>query len=136
MDLSQFAALQPADGSAQMELRDVSGQPVLKADGTPITITLLGKDSDAWTKHENAMGDSRLNQRGQHRLKMERLKAENVAGYAKCTVSWDGIGLGEETTACTYENALKLYTAFPAIRDQVDEFMGERANFLKVSPSI
>lgn len=132
MDLSQVAAVQPADGAAPMEVRDVNGSPILKADGSPITITLLGKDSDAWIRHENAMGDRRLNQRGGAKLKMEGLKAENVAGYAKCTVSWDGIGLGEDESPCTYENALKLYTKYPAIRDQVDEFMGERANFLKV----
>lgn len=122
-----------ADGSAKMEVRDAAGVPVLKEDGSPITITLLGKDSDAWIKAENAATNRRLAQGTRIKLTAEGLKADAIAGLARVTVAWDGVGIGEAETPCTYENAVRLYTQAPAIREQVDEFISDRGNFTKAS---
>ncbi|MBP8062386.1 MAG: hypothetical protein KAY29_00810 [Brevundimonas sp.] len=127
-NLTQFDT-SAANAGAKMELRDASDAPVLKADGSPMTITLLGKDSDAYIKQENAATNRRLAQGTRIKLTAESLKADSVALLARATTAWDF----EEP--CTYENAVALYTRFPAIKDQVEAFVSERANFTPASPT-
>lgn len=129
MNLDQFDTVSAANEGVKMELTDVHGAVVLKEDGTPLTITLLGQDSDAWIKAENAAQNRRLAQGARMKLTAEALRSEAIASLAKVTVAWDF----EED--CTYENAVRLYTRYPLIRDQVDRFVGERANFTKASPT-
>lgn len=127
-NLNQFDT-SAANTGAKMELRDKDDAPVMKADGTPMTITLLGKDSDAYVKQDNANTDRRLAQGVRLKLTSASLIADANALRARCTVAWDF------SEPCTYENAIALYTRFPAIRDQVEAFISERANFTLASPT-
>lgn len=114
-----------ANEGAKMEVRDAAGVLLTKADGSPITITLLGRDSDTFVKQENANTNRRLAQGSRLKLTAEALKSEAISLLARCTVAWD---FDED---CTYENARELYTRFPAIKEQADEFISDRANFTK-----
>ncbi len=114
-----------ANEGAKMEVRDAAGVPLTKPDGTPITITLLGRDSDTFVKQENANTNRRLAQGPRLKLTAEALKAEAIGLLARCTVAWDF------DEPCTYETATELYTRFPAIKEQADEFIADRANFTK-----
>lgn len=127
-ELTQFDT-SSANAGTKMELRDAADAPVLKADGSPMTITLLGKDSDAFIKQENAATNRRLAQGPRAKVTAEALKADAVAILARCTVAWDF------SEPCTYESAVALYNKFPAIREQVDAFIADRANFTKPSPT-
>lgn len=135
MNLSQLDTKAAANEGAKLELRDVNGVPVLKGDGNPVTITLLGKDSDTFIKAENAATNRRLAQGARLKLTAESLKAEAISTLARCTVGWDGVGIEEDETPFSYENAVRLYTAFPFVFEQVDQFIAERANFLPSSPT-
>ncbi len=134
MDFSKIDTSAVNAGS-KMTVLDVNGVPLLKPDKSPITITLRGKDSDAYIAHENQATNRRLQQGARVKLTSEGLKADVIAGLAKCTVAWDGIGIGEDETACSYEAAVRLYTLAPDIKDQVAAFVEDRANFLKPSPT-
>lgn len=127
--LAQFDTVSSANSGAKLELTDANGAAVLKADGTPLTITLLGKDSDVWVKAENAARNRRLAQGPRMKLTAEALESEAISALAKVTVAWDF------DEPCTYEAAVRLYTRFPLIREQVDLFVGDRANFTKASPT-
>lgn len=118
-----------ADGSAVLEVLDKAGAPLADKDGTPVTITLLGKDSDAFKTRSNAIDNRRYAQGARLKLTAEALKADAASVLAKCTVAWTGI-----TDDCTYENAVRLYSRVTAIREQVDVFVGDRGNFSKASP--
>lgn len=134
MNLSQtLDTTTVANAGSVMEVRDANGAPLIQEDGRPVTITLLGKDSDVFVKHEAAATNRRLAQGTRVKLTAEALKADTIGGLAKCTVAWDGIGIDEDATECTYENALRLYNTFPDIRDQVSAFVDDRANFSKAS---
>ena len=133
MDLNQLDTVSAANEGAKLELRDAQGSPSLKDDGAPVTITLLGKDSDVFVKQQNAVTNRRLAAGTRLKLTSEAIQADGTALLAKCTIGWDGIVVDGESLACTYENALKLYNRFPIIREQVDEFIGERGNFSKAS---
>lgn len=135
MDLSQKVDTKAASNEgAIMEVRDANGAPLLQEDDRPVTITLLGKDSEVFTKHEAHVTNLRLAQGTRVKLTAEALNADALAGLARCTVAWDGIGIGEDSTPCNFENAKRLYTMFPDIKDQVSRFVDDRANFLKASP--
>lgn len=131
MDLAQLDTSPAANAGEKMELRGPNQAPVLKADNTPVTITLLGQDSDTFIKTKNAQGNRFLKQRGKATVTMEGSEADGVALLAKCTVGWDGIVVDGAELPCTYENAVALYNRFKFIREQADEFVAERANFLK-----
>lgn len=118
-----------ANAGAKMEIRDPNGVPMFKADGSPLTITLLGRDSDAFIKAENQQTNRRLSQGTRVKLTAEALRADSIAVLARCTTAWD---LDEP---CSYETAVALYTKFPAIREQADEFLTDRSNFTKASPA-
>ena len=128
MNIDQLETSLSADGSAVMELRDKSGATLMDSDGKPITITLLGKDSDAFKKRQNEIDNRRYAAGARLKLTAEALKADSVSLLAKCTVGWSGI-----TEECTYDNAVKLYSKVGEIREQVDVFIGDRANFSKAS---
>jgi hypothetical protein len=49
---------------------------------------------------------------------------------AKCTKGWSGITEGGVEVKFSYENAVKLYTKYLWLREQIDRFMADRSNFL------
>lgn len=108
-----------------------SGLP-LELNGKALTITAKGADSEAYQKA---------------RLEIERKRARVISGGgdfsdldARCellaavTTAWSGFEDSEGREAqCTPANAAELYKAAPAIRDQVDARVHNRANFIKAS---
>ena len=136
MDITKLDTKAAANDGAKMEVLDLAGAPVLKSDGvTPVTITLMGKDSDAWIKFDNQVTNRRLAQGTRMKLTAEALKADQIKELAICTVGWDGIGLGDDETPFSYEKAVELYTLSPDIREQAKAFIEDRSNFSKASPT-
>ncbi|MFN3858110.1 MAG: hypothetical protein ACK4RV_10190 [Caulobacter sp.] len=133
MDLAQIDTTKAANEGAVLELLGPDEAPLVDENGAPVTITLLGKDSEVFNRETNARANRVLNQRGRQKITVEASRAEGVRLLAKCTVAWAGIKVRGEFLDCTYENALKLYTEFAFIREQVDAFIGDRSNFTKAS---
>jgi len=111
----------------------------------PLTLTLLGKDSDTFIKADQAMRSKAM------ALMTKGVKFSAAANdlqvaetLARCTTDWSGIPQGwvdgsnsEEAAECSYENAVALYqnAGVSWLRTQVDEFVGERRNFLTSAPT-
>ena len=133
MDITAFDSTGPANEGAKMELRLPNGEPALKDDGTPVTITLLGADSDAYQRASKALGNRSLRNRSQP-LTVEQAITESINLLAKVTVSWDGLTEDGQPLPCTEENAKRLYRSSLAVREQVAEFVNDRGNFVKASP--
>jgi hypothetical protein len=124
--------------------------PMIDDDGTQCWIQLVGRDSRRFQEvvrrraTEQSKRIFRAQMRGRNNSarmadelattgdeQEENLMESRVA----CTVAWSGFSLGGPVMACTPENARRLYN-IPKLRfivDQVDEFIGERAHFLKLS---
>jgi hypothetical protein len=134
MDLSNLDTTAGANEGAILELRGPDGAPLRQADGSPVTLTLLGADSEQARKARNTATNRYLKTRGKVQITAEASEADGIAYLAKCTTAWSGIGIGQDETPFSYENAVKLYETFAFIREQADEFVAERANFLKASP--
>lgn len=130
MDLTQFDTKSVANTGVPMPVHLPDGSPLLKPDKSPVTITLLGHDSDLLTKVRNSQTNASL--RGAP-ITAEIARTNEINLFAKATVAWDGIGIGEEETEFSEENARRLYREFPWIRDQVRTFIYDRSRFMKAS---
>jgi hypothetical protein len=118
------------------------GTELFDADKKPVTITLLGKDSDVFVKADNIKQNKMVEaaKRGA-KYSAAQMREENEAIMARCTTGWSGIpkcwveGKGEDETPAefTFENAVALYHNIGWVFEQADNFVGDRANFLTAS---
>jgi hypothetical protein len=133
MDILALDPSTLANEGAVLDLRDPTGAPMLKDDGSPVTLTLLGADSDVYVKASQDLTNRALRNRGKQNVTAASLLADQINLLAKVTVGWDGIGLGEKETGFSEENAKRLYRiAF--IREQAEAFIADRGNFSTVTP--
>lgn len=132
IDILSINTVAHANQGVPLELRGPDGAPLL-ADGKPVTITLLGEDSEVMTKFSNEQANRYLRQQGQTVVTAEGARANTIDRLATATVGWSGFSIGGEEWPCDREHARKLYTEFPWIRDQAAVFIADRANFTKAS---
>jgi len=129
-DLASLVA--PVTAQAVMEVKNAFGEVMRHDDGRPFTITLLSKDNAAYRDLSRKMIDRRLEQMSRTRSVTlgANTERENVELLVAITKGWDIIlhGKKPESTADQYRQA---YTTIPALREQVEEFTGVRANFSK-----
>lgn len=129
MDL---ASLEPASEGVEMQVR----HPATNAPVDGMAITLLGMDSQRAVQMQRAATNRRLKQ-GIHKMKWnaEEIDEDGLQMLAALTTGWRGVELDGQPLECTRENALTLYKRFRWLREQADEFVGERANFLPNAPT-
>jgi len=126
-----------SEEGVDMQVKSLQGEVLKDADGKPVTLKLLGPDSDKY----RAMTRQQVRKRFQRAAGADATKdtfAEDEADalniLVACTVGWSGVNTTKgEPIPCTPDTVRALYTNFPAIRDQADVFMASRANFTKAS---
>jgi hypothetical protein len=128
-------------GKVMQVLHPVSRVPLIGPDELPVSISLLGTDSDVYNAEVNKNRDSNIEEL-RRRAKYSSAADDNKGArlLAKCTMGWHNIpmawvdGSQDETPAeFSYDNALKLYKnrGVRWLREQVDEWMADRSNFMK-----
>lgn len=122
MDLSKLNITDSANSGATVTLRD----PVTLED-LDTTITVVGRDSDIFRNHVKKIVDKN---RSKKRLSMDEAERQNIELLAVCTIAWTNVQEGDTVYECSFENAKYIYKKYPWIREQLDEFQEERANFL------
>lgn len=133
------------EGRAMPVLHPTDRTPLRDDKGKPVSITLLGQDSDTFIKAENAARARTMENLSQGaKFSPAASDLQACEALAHCTTDWSGIpkgwldGTDDETPIKhTAENALALYQnpGVKWLRDQVDKFIANRANFLKASPT-
>lgn len=124
MDLSILDTRKAADAGAVLELVHPTTHKPLD-----IFITLAGVDSQVWKDAQRRQSNNRLKKKS-FRLSAEELEAEGVDMLAACTLDWENMILDGQELECSRENAARVYSRFSWLKEQVDEFIGDRANFL------
>jgi hypothetical protein len=115
-----------------------SDEPLLDKKGKPVRLKLLGPDSDVYRDFARAQIRKRLASDAAGTTQavpdFDDIDRETNILFAKLTVAWEGINSPDgKPVPYDHETALKLFADFPVLREQLDRFVNERANFLKAS---
>lgn len=100
--------------------------------GAPLSarIKLAGIDSKIYQKQVRKNQDKRL-KRFRFKTSSDELENERLTLLVAITLEWEDVAEGGSMLERTSENIRHLYTEYPWIREQADEFAGDRANFIK-----
>jgi len=135
VDLSSLDVASGSNQGREVEiLHPVKRVPLISDDGEKITITIIGKYSDEYQKHQRAVQNRRLAQRGgRGKITSEEIEAETIELIARCIKSWKNITLDGKMLECSYANAVKILSdsRLAWIREQLDEEINETGNFIK-----
>lgn len=131
MDLQKVKATSISNEGAVMHVRGpVDDMPAYYTDDKgvdqPVTITILGPDSDVY--HKATLDASRKFSRKRN-MDPAELETAAIATLARCIVSWSGFFEGATPVKMTYNTAVEMLTEHRWLRDQVREFQDDRANF-------
>lgn len=132
MDFANLDTADLANEGAVMPVHGPDGQPVLQDDGSPVTLTLLGDDSDVLVRFDRITTNEHL--RGSKAITAELAEAKQINRLARACVGWSGVVLEGEALKHSEDNAKALFKRFRWLRQQAAMFISERANFLKASP--
>lgn len=135
MDLAKINLKESAEAGADMELEHpVSGDVLLQDNGNPITIKLAGTDSKQYRAKQRELGTKRMTRALRRSRKPDLSVSDEDACslLAACTLGWDGIIIDGKTVEFNDANAYDLYMDQPWVREQVDIFIGDRANFFSM----
>jgi hypothetical protein len=125
MDLSTINLTKLAEDGADLTLEHpVTGEPL------DIIITLAGTDSSSYRMKQKEIQNKRMTKMARGK-KADFTTTDDEACdlLAGCTLGWVGIEDGGEELSFSTSNAKDLYTNHLWIREQVDAFIGDRANF-------
>ena len=104
-----------------------------------IIIHILGRDSDKFLEVSRAQQKRRLNKMSKFGgarspgrvVTPEEVEKDSIELLAECTTGWsDTLMVDGAKLPFSVENAKAVYRRFPWIREQVDEAMDDRANFI------
>ena len=115
--------------SAELGAKMVLCHPVRK-EPLPIGIYLKGKDAPTFRRTIRRQIDWQISE-GKADLSAVEMERHLVERLAAATVGWEGIKYQGESFPFSERNAEKLYSEQIWIREQVQQFIDERANFLK-----
>lgn len=119
------------DGAELVILHPKTREPIM-TDGKPLTIRLASITSKQYLEREAEIIEKR---RGLKKVTSEYLREEAAETLAKVTLSWQGVEFNGEELPCTIANAKKIYMVpgLKWLREQVDLFVADEANFIKPS---
>ncbi len=97
-----------------------------------IEITVASPDSEVYRKASMRVQNEQLQFAMKNRGKTtaERLAENSLEILVGATIGWKGIAEKGTPLPCTPDNVRRVYKMLPFIREQVDEFLGDRRNFL------
>lgn len=115
--------------------------PLRDGEGNDAFIELHSGDSAIARKVQRTITNGRLQMRNRNKITADRLESEGTELLAALTVDWYLVNwrTGEKIDVkCTREDAEELYGAsgMQWLREQVDEFVADRANFSQASSTI
>lgn len=130
MDLNSLKPVKADKGATLAIVHPETEEPI-----EGMTITLLGQDSAVYRKIQLAKQQAILNRMAKGKkmvdLDAEKLAEDTIDDLVKLTVKWTGFEMGGEDLPCTPENCRMVYSDWPWIREQAQEFVANRANFFR-----
>ncbi len=137
MDLAQFDTKPAANAGVDMPVRHPqTRKPLTDDDGKPITIRLIGRDSDQFQAAQREMLTRRLRNApaASDVPDFEAAETETIDLLATSTVGWSGIKIDGKPLSFSHENAANLYRRLRWLREDVDAFVSSRDHFFPAPP--
>lgn len=139
LDLASLDTVAACDAGAEIELRHPTTDEPLD-----IFISVLGRDSQVFKDYTRQSINARLRKEAMNRKRgrdpevttVEAAEEDSTAALVACSIGWRTgdvktlLFRGQELPFNS-TNALLVYNALPWIKRQVDEGIGDLANFLK-----
>lgn len=124
MDFSQLDTGAAAEKGAKMYVEHpVTGEL------TGAWIRLAGVDSQRF--RDIVKNRARDQMRRKARTEdVEQAERHGLETLSHCTLEWEGVSEDGKELECNFDNAMHLYGKYFWLREQVDTFMADRANFL------
>lgn len=119
------------DGELMELLHPTKKTPLVGKSGNPMGITFLGYDSDKAKKIRMKTMNEGLNRKASSKVTAEELETRSIKHIARLAVSWQGITEEGKELEFSFEALVKLLTKYSWMKEQCDEFIGDRGNFLK-----
>lgn len=129
MDLTTLDTRKMADKGSVLQLRHPTTFEPIEG----MTITLLGLDSSTYRNKQKALTQDKLDQGRRFKNSVDISEMDTLSLLAACTIEWTGFEEGQQALECNEKNVIRVYKDWPWIREQVDAFIGDRANFLQGS---
>ena len=122
------------DEGAILELKH-KGIPILKEDGSPVTITVASTESAKWKKARRTLRNKYIKIASPKNIKTTAEEEEEDTAFllASVTLAWDGIEFDGGPKECTIANARALYLRYDWVKSQVDDFLTDLGNFTRAS---
>ncbi len=114
-----------------LELVNANDEPLVGEDGVPLSVTVYGPGSKAYTKAQAARTQrlmDRMARRGKVKLSAEEQQRENAEFLAACTVSFNGWTYQGKADAQAIEAAYND-PSIGFIAEQVNKAINDWANF-------
>lgn len=117
---------------SKLTLKKTFDVEIYMPDGSPtdIKISVLSKHSDEFKKSAQIMLNNAPKGRNADKVDLAKSEAQSVALLASVTESWEGLEENGKPLECTPQNVKRIYSDYPFIRSQVDEAIGDDANFM------
>ena len=132
MDLTKLDVVSLANEGSRLELiHPTTGEP-LTDEGKPAKpyfIQLLGSDSDAYRNVLKRRAEKTVTNKNK-KVDIEKSLRDGASLLAKCTIDCYMIENGKQVQ-CQRDELIRLYLGYPWIREQVEQFMVDRSNFIK-----
>jgi hypothetical protein len=128
MELDSFDTITLSNKGVEFALKDLRTNK-----DTDAFITVIGRDSDEYrairTERTRMLAD-RASAGQSDEFTQAELDTLACELLGRCTKGWRGITQKGEAIVFSEKAAMDLYAKYPAIREQVNVFIGERANFI------
>ena len=125
MDFNELATADAHEAGAEVVIRHpVTGKP------TDVVIRVQGLDSKAWRKAQKDMQRKIIKAMADGSA-VEDTSEYEIEALVSITLGWDGIVKDGKPFTFSKKRCKELYLSSPPVRDQVDAFVGKRANFTK-----
>ena len=131
MDLND---LKPKSDTVEVILMHPStGDPLTKADGTEMSITVYGTHSKVYRAVDFEQKNKYLQKARKQRkidIKAEDIESNGLEVLSKLVKEWD-IVISGKCPELTVDNAMNLFRDYPWIKDQVEEAISDTNSFMK-----
>jgi glutamine amidotransferase-like uncharacterized protein len=125
-DLNNLDVVSRADAGAKCIIRDP-----LTGEDTTAYLMLAGSDSGTYKQSQHKIANARINRKSTARITIEEIEAEQIGVLVDCTLGWGGMVMAGAEVPFDRAAARRIYEKFPTVREQAEQFVADRSNYLR-----